>query len=195
MTLNEKFHEFVKESNPNLDKYWEDVFKKMAEYVFQNCHLEANGEKYYLTEIEFYYYSENNKHPDPWCYRQPNKNKDFLPSDALWFHYSGMDITFDNEGNDEYGGILIRSIKDKDGNQTNGPLRSLYKLLNASANGKSVCLNLKLTQSNISVSMAEPIPRYGLNVQTGDKNFSEKNKYQAREYRFYLEGTDIKKNK
>lgn len=193
MTLNDKFHEFVKESNSNPDKYWEDVFQKMAKYVFQNCHLEANGKKYYLTEIEFYYYHKI-EHPDLWCYRKPEKDGMF-PSDSLWFHYSGMDITFDNKEKNESGGILIRSIKDEHGNQTNGPLRSLYKLLNASANGKSVCLNLKLTQSNISVSMAEPIPRYGLNVQTGNKNFSEKNKYQAREYRFYLEGTDIKKNK
>lgn len=193
MTLNEKFHELLETQERKGVVDFEDSFAEMAKHIFKNYCLEANGEKYDFTEIEFYYYSENNKHPDPWCYRQPNKNKAFLPSDTLWFHYSGMDITFDNEGNDEYGGILIRSIKDKDGNQTNGPLRSLYKLLNASANGKSVCLNLKLTQSNISVSMAEPIPRYGLNVQTGDKKLLEKNDYKNRKYRFYLKGTKIAK--
>lgn len=188
MTLNKKFHEFVSSENKN----WEAVFQKMAEYVFQNCHLEANGTKYYLTVIEFYYYHKI-EHPDLWCYRKPEKNGMF-PSDSLWFHYSGMDITFDNKEKNEYGGILIRGIKDEKGNHTNGPLRSLYALLNTNSNDKSVCLKLISSESKEKISINKTT-RYGLNVQTGDKNFSKKNKYQAREYRFYLEGAGIKENK
>lgn len=192
MTLNKKFHKLLEKYNLNTKENWETVFKKMAEYIFQNCHLEANGTKYYLTEIEFYYYHKI-EHPDLWCYRKPEKNGMF-PSDSLWFHYSGMDITFDNRKNNESGGILIRSIKDEKGNPTNGPLRSLYALLNTNSNDKSVCLKLISSESKEKISINQTT-RYGLNVQTGDKNFSEKNKYQARKYRFYLEGADIKENK
>ena len=195
MTLNDKFHEFVKESNPNTDKDWKDVFQKMAKYVFQNCHLETNRKKYYLTEIEFYYYSENNKHPDPWCYRKPNKNNDFLPSDSLWFHYSGMDITFDNKENNEYGGILIRGIQPaEEGNPTNGPLRSLYKLLNTKpqSDTKPVCLRLAYNEERNLPKDITSEERYGLNNASG-----EKKDYEESKYRFYLalEGVKIARNK
>ena len=116
MTLNENFQTFKKNSSNILQ-----AFDKMAQYIFNNCYLEANGKKYDVTEIEFYYYQEKT-HEDNYTYGKAKNdpNSPQLTSDQCYFHPSGFDLTFGSTT--EYGGILVRGLRDENGQYISGPI-------------------------------------------------------------------------
>lgn len=80
-------------------------FKRIAKYLFEQLVIIKNGEtKYCLTDIEFYLLAS--WHQDFYTYgKEPQK------SIGKWFyHSSGIDFTFGDEIQNNYGGILIRGI-------------------------------------------------------------------------------------
>lgn len=97
------------------------TFTKIAKNLFNNCYIECGDVECYFAEIEFYYYDKeqclgNSAEQYRWQIvtyaRSDKKVGDFL------YHLSGIDICFDSciDNNcARFGGILIRSIKDKNG--------------------------------------------------------------------------------
>lgn len=106
-----------------LENLYNDVsgtFAEIAKNLFTNFCIKCGNDLFYFAEIEFYYYDSEkylqNKDLYKWqkvTYVRNNKNVgDFL------YHLSGIDICFASSFNNEnaiFGGILIRSIKDKEG--------------------------------------------------------------------------------
>ena len=186
MTLNQHFNDLLKDS-----KNMCAVFKEMADLLFATYCFEAGDKKYFFTEIEFYYHSKD--HPDPFCKRTPqNSSKLFcpeVPSDNLFFHYSGIDISFDNDEKDktkhQYGGILVRAIESADGKEAvNGPLKVMTLLLNAARQKEGVRLVLKEEARQYVPKPSLCRGRFGLTANDGAKR-----DYVDRPYRYYLPGT------
>lgn len=102
-------------------------FSSIAELLLNNSILKIADESFYITEIEFYFYSNN--HSD--C--SIHKSKHQLFSNAWYVHTKGrggLDITFGNEDKKEFGGILIRGIKSVATNQyIDGPTNTLKYIL------------------------------------------------------------------
>lgn len=94
-------------------------FKKIAKTLFENYCLKSGNKTFRFAEIEFYYYKKD-KWDEEWNKVTYPRNKN---AGELFFHYSGADICFqchfDDNGKDdnivEYGGILIRSVIEEDG--------------------------------------------------------------------------------
>ena len=105
----------------NIKIEYQDVFSKYANKLMNEYCLKVDDKKYNLIEIEFYFYDKEN-HPDPYIYCNEKQKE----CGKFYFHGSGMDITF---GNGKcYGGILIRSIMNEEGQYINGSLKLLEEL-------------------------------------------------------------------
>ena len=96
------------------------LFNNIATELLTNYVIRKSGKEYAIVEIEFYFYSKT--HPDVITYpRTVNVGQWF-------FHQSGMDLTFESNGN-QCGGILIRGIKDlSNGSLFLGPLKCVDEL-------------------------------------------------------------------
>ena len=104
----------------NINNY-QVVFSEYANKLMNEYCLKVDDKKYNLIEIEFYFYDKEN-HPDPYIYCNEKQKE----CGKFYFHGSGMDITF---GNGKcYGGILIRSIMNEEGQYINGSLKLLEEL-------------------------------------------------------------------
>ena len=92
-------------------------FMGFAESLMNNFQIKKGNKRYWMTEIEFYIYSD--KHKDIITYPRN------CPEGAWFFHRSGVDITFKSEVDSHarilvrkpeltstslFGGILIRGI-------------------------------------------------------------------------------------
>jgi hypothetical protein len=109
--------------------------------IINNYELNVNGKIYHFCEIELYYQASNHK---DCIVLSRHKNVG-----DIFFHRYGFDICFaskkNNDGDVEYGGILVRSLK-KDDKYILGPLRCSHRLLNEN-------------QPKISISIQEKIPK------------------------------------
>ena len=105
----------------NIKIEYQDVFSKYANKLMNEYCLKVDDKKYNLIEIEFYFYDKEN-HPDPYIYCNEKQKE----CGEFYFHGSGMDITFGNRIC--YGGILIRSIMNEEGQYINGSLKLLEEL-------------------------------------------------------------------
>ena len=105
----------------NIKIEYQDVFSKYANKLMNEYCLKVDDKKYNLIEIEFYFYDKEN-HPDPYIYCNEKQKE----CGKFYFHGSGMDITFGN--GICYGGILIRSIMNEEGQYINGSLKLLEEL-------------------------------------------------------------------
>lgn len=90
--------------------------------IINNYVLVVNGDQYEFCEIEVYYYKKET-HEDCGVLKRTKQAGD------IFFHRYGMDICFKSNGTDEYGGILIRSLK-KDNEYFLGSWDCSYTLLN-----------------------------------------------------------------
>lgn len=117
----------------------QETFRMIATNLFNNFCIQCGGKKFYFAEIEFYYYDKavylKAKELYKWqkvTYPRLGKSVgDFL------YHLSGVDICFDSYYDNEYakfGGILVRSIEDEDGNIITGPLTCKDFILNSCGN-------------------------------------------------------------
>jgi len=155
----------------------EDNFQRIANDLLNNWVLKVEDALYRITEIEFYYKSEN--HIDTYIHGhelQRQKGK-------WYFHGSGIDITF---GDDKaHGGILIRAIcKVNEGTEKYcyGPLNCILEIFSNLSNiykpEMSFCL-IPTMQELFKKEKPIRAQRVGLNP---DKNSEMWSKY----YRFLV---------
>lgn len=145
--------------------------------------------------MSFYLYDKN--HHDTFIHSISEDGK-IMRNDAAikqnklgswYFHYSGIDLTFGN-GNERFGGILIRSIIDLEQQKfIIGPLKLKNYLLNQYDILEQSRDFLKMVSINKSVSSEiVKMTRVGLG-KLGD------NKYRKSLYRFVLEEIKYKVKK
>lgn len=108
-------------------------FTDLANYILNNIIISANGTRYRICEIEFYYHNET--HLDEYVHQSPDQKQ----YGKFYFHkfhngtykagtFKGLDITLGNENT--YFGILIRSIKNMETNEfTEGSCNVANKIL------------------------------------------------------------------
>lgn len=113
--------------------YTPTQFTDLANYILNNIIISANGTKYRICEIEFYYH--NKTHLDEYVHQSPDQKK----YGKFYFHkfhngtfkagtFKGLDITLGNENT--YFGILIRSIENINTNEfTEGSCNVTNKIL------------------------------------------------------------------
>lgn len=138
---NELLIKTLKEFNPIEP---ESTFNSIANYLMKDYCIKCGDNEFYFAEIEFYYYrtkdkeilENNNSQWEGVTYPRIKKAGDFF------YHLSGCDICFEShlvksgaEIDGEGGGILIRSIVDKYGNVTAGPMKCVNTMLNACGRG------------------------------------------------------------
>lgn len=124
-TLHDALAGFTGVTNIKLDSEKLEVlsrqFSEVATKIFNSGCFEVNGcRRIYPTVIEFYFHEEvEGGLPDPIMYHTNLNNKeqvDYYPLGSFNFHVSGLDVTFEKEG--EYrASFLIReydvySLKD-----------------------------------------------------------------------------------
>lgn len=128
--LREKLQELLQKPLEKMNSNnVQEIFKEIAENLFNNFALECGKTKSYFTEIEFYYYKEG-----VWCDSITYDRNKYKVGD-LFYHLSGVDICFDCN-NSEYGGILIRSMKNDKKEIINGPHNCQKEMLNSCKNDK-----------------------------------------------------------
>ena len=138
---------------------------EIAKTLFENYSVKCGDKAYRFAEIEFYYYEKeescNNNFDKDWNRETYPRNKD---AGKFYFHYSGVDICFqchyddiekDNEYG-EFGGILIRSLRD--GNKIlAGPLFCANMMLNACKENMPT-----LEKSDYQLCRLESTTRFGI---------------------------------
>ncbi|KIM12745.1 MAG: hypothetical protein KU37_02395 [Sulfuricurvum sp. PC08-66] len=132
--------------------------------LINNYVLKVNDDIYDFCEIELYYYKKE-KHEDCGVLK-----RDKLAGD-IFFHRYGIDICFDSNGTDEYGGILIRSLK-KDDEYIFGPLKCSLTLLNRYQ--PNIHILIQQTQKNKEI----------ICKTTRIKSSCKNNKYHSELYRY-----------
>jgi hypothetical protein len=123
MKISEYLRSELNSSSLSSKKRIAAMFDRVADCLLRKCMLTFDDRLYFLTEIEFYYYSDI--HPDPYVHRHPNQ----LTTGLWYFHNVGQDLTFGSDGC--YGGILIRGIATSDRfSYTDGPVKTFDELFN-----------------------------------------------------------------
>jgi hypothetical protein len=116
--LIEQLLEF-QDSRRNKGVGLEKLFEKLAKYLLYGGHFHCS-ERYdlYITSVEFYYHEEigdNYKRiVDPIMYHRNVKDKPVVPYlnvGTLYPHWSGVDITFEDEKLQYRASALIRSYR------------------------------------------------------------------------------------
>ena len=140
-----------------------ETFKQIAHNLMNNYCIRCWEKDYYVAEIEFYYYREEDKV----FFEERKKNWEEITyprktnAGDLFYHLSGIDICFesdlkkDKSGMIGYGGgILIRAIVDANDPQELivGPLTCKDKILNACAGKEMPSLEHASTKRNIKLS-------------------------------------------
>lgn len=149
-------------------------FSLLANLLFNQYEIIKGERTYNFLEIEFYYYNHN--HPDTTTYKRN------MPAGQWHTHLSGIDVTF-KSNNESYGGILIRSIIDNEGNVINGPLCTLLELFD----------NIDIYGNNINVPrIREKEKSETLHIETTTRFNINSGEYRNSKYRFYNASKDIK---
>lgn len=101
-------------------------FRDLAQLIMGDYCIESKERKYYINELEFYYYGEN--HDD---LRVNGKSTVTYARNAkagCWYiHDYGVDLTFKSD-NKAGGGILIRTVEDNENNVFNGPVKCVNEM-------------------------------------------------------------------
>ena len=195
------------ETQLDYDTLNDSYFTDMANILLNECYLLVDGKKFRLVEIEFYL--NCNGHPDPYTHDDPNQ----LLMHTFYFHkfktgtyksgtFKGMDLTFGNEEESAYFGILIRAIKDMvSGTIIEGPCNVVNKILNI-YNCDSIMdftqgenLDIFENRTGLCLVLCEDLiqeeifwgPRIGLSAK-----FPE---YHKKYYRYVADKSKIKKQK
>ena len=133
-----------------------NLFKKIAKVLFERYDIliyDSKGKKHYYSfaEVEFYYHKKDvlNRDVDNCVYPRTCEAGKFL------WHDTGVDICFKSECNIEdyyFGGILIRSLIDKESNQiVGGPGRCANELAFLCKAGESPHLYPKVKKEEVEL--------------------------------------------
>jgi hypothetical protein len=99
--------------NENHEKWFDEIAKQLMNH-YSIC---VGNNHYRIVECEIYY-NNNKDHIDPFIHRHEKQ----LQNGTIYFHGFGIDLTFGDAEKNIHGGILIRSVRNIEGeNQyTNG---------------------------------------------------------------------------
>jgi hypothetical protein len=124
----------------------DDELKKFSDLIFNNIQISTSKSAYRISEIEYYILTQF--HPDPYSYMHNIQNEDGI---RLFFHYSSIDLVFNNKihNQDGYASFIIREIVDlKSLEAINGPLKLKDIILNAGTENFCSKIELKYTESS-----------------------------------------------
>ena len=110
------------------------LFKQIADVLMTDYAIASHGKIYRLLEIEFYYYNVAKGINDFKDEAQTKMvtYKRTTPAGQWFFHPSGIDLTFESDESEGYGGgILIRKIEDEEGKKTEGSLKCEWEIFAA----------------------------------------------------------------
>ena len=104
------------------------LFPNLAKFFMGNYCIKSKGNKYFINEIEFYFYGAN--YDD---LRINKKSTVTYPRNAnagCWYiHDYGVDFTFESNEKQKFGGgILIRTVEDNYGNVFDGPVKCVNEM-------------------------------------------------------------------
>ena len=176
----------------NLNQLFEEAkkngieagFDKLADYLMNECVLEANNNEYRIAEIEFYYFNEKDEHADIFVHCNECQKK----SNVFYFHPAGVDITFGNDS--YYGGILIRGIINiKTGKYIIGPNKVAYDELLKCNNKNKLMIELKTKKQETYHPCFFKSCRVNLNIKSQHKN--EAKNFIFKSYRYILNDEEL----
>jgi 3-methyladenine DNA glycosylase Mpg len=118
-----KLKELLKQHPTENHEKW---FDEITNELMNHNALCIGNNQYRIVECEIYYNNKTEKHSDPFIHGKPEQ----LKSGTIYFHGFGVDLTFGDAEKNIHGGILIRSVRNVEGeNQyTNGPYRFVEEL-------------------------------------------------------------------
>lgn len=149
-------------------------FHQLAELFFNQYEIVKGNKCYNFLEIEFYFYSQS--HKDTTTYQRN------MPAGQWHTHLSGVDVTFESN-NEYYGGILIRSIIDNEGNVINGPLCTLFELFD----------NIDIDGNNINIPrIRKKEKRKTIHIEATTRFNINSGEYKDCYYRYYNASKEIK---
>lgn len=186
----------------------EKSFYPIADFLLNNCTLNVNKKKFRIVEIEFYLKSP--KHNDEYTHCNPEQ----LLFCFYYFHkfatgtfkcgtFKGLDLTFGQEKENIYFGVLIRSIMDMENNQViEGPCNVVNKILSYYDCKKviefiSPDTNLSIFKNDKKLHIKQENTLNNEEIFSGPR-IGLSNKYpqfQNKPYRFCIYQNKIKKNK
>lgn len=103
-------------------------FSALAEFIMGNYCIESKGKKYFMNEIEFYFYGEN--YDDLRMNKKGTVTYPRTSEAGCWYiHRYGVDLTFESNKKSKYGGgILIRTVEDDDNKVFDGPVKCVNEM-------------------------------------------------------------------
>ena len=132
----EELYELLKNPFDGLSKD-EDIqerCRKIAQELFDNYCIKCKGKEFYFLEIEFYYWQKNRWEKE---WNKVTYPRDGYKAKDLFFHTSGIDICFESSYDEaKFGGILVRSVIDKENNIIAGPWNCMLHILNECKGGE-----------------------------------------------------------
>lgn len=164
----------------------EESFAIIADKLFNEYEIQAaDGQRYQLVEIEFYWYAKD--HKDGSVYKRNHA----YPGIGEWFfHYSGVDISLGSgDGESQgYGGILIRKIRNTNETKVDdGPLICMMKIFSGVNVFKEDAIFprlIALEEHQKSAYLPQKSVRKGLGANAGD--------FKDKEYRYYIDFQKVK---
>ena len=187
----------------------------IRKFIGDTTILHVKEKQYNICELE-YYYKNQSDHQDPYVHSDCLQ----LESDTFYFHringkgykegtFKGVDITFGSKCNSEYGGLLIRTIKNiESGKIVEGPCLVVQEILKAfdlvkvrnyvtskdnmniyNKDNQVWIEHIKRYSSSINYS-----PRVGLKFKPG-RSLEQKIKYVMRNYRATTIPNTLKKQR
>lgn len=153
------------------------VFSKIADILLFKSHIKTENGIYRVLEIEFYF--KNRHHDDKVTINRTEK------AGMWWLHDWGVDLSFESEGQDYCGGVLIRSIiplnKKVGATVICGPKNCCWELFYSSA------LNHNSAPQIVKNANADFPGKIG----TTTRYITGKTKGINGDYRFYVKGLDL----
>lgn len=155
-------------------------FSSMAKELFCNWVLEKDGERYMVTEAEFYARTIDDTHADPFLH-----NLEIQKKFGHWFlHSSGVDLTLGR--NDLYFSVFIRSIKSLGKNTLyNGPwkvFQQLFEDAGIAYNPEGYVKLVPYDQDHGCPLIS--VPRVYLSLVEDSKDIEDRLRFAFRPYRF-----------
>lgn len=104
------------------------LFPDLAKFFMGNYCIESKGNKYFINEIEFYFYGDN--YDDLRTNKKSTVTYSRNATAGCWYiHDYGVDLTFESNENQKFGGgILLRTVEDKDNNVFDGPVKCVNEM-------------------------------------------------------------------
>lgn len=104
------------------------LFSDLAKFFMGNYCIESKGNKYFINEIEFYFYGDN--YDDLRTNKKSTVTYSRNAKAGCWYiHDYGVDLTFESNEKQKFGGgILIRTVEDIEKNVFDGPVKCVNEM-------------------------------------------------------------------